>query len=153
MISKNPVSTSNLNHDVGRKELSTARAVDVHVGRRIRTLRMERKVTIADLAGSIGVTAQQLQKYESGANRIGSSKLYVIAQTLEIEVGALFADLPRPARCSPTKTAFARAAFASTSEGIQLLDIVRNLPGEIRNEAVRLVLAIASCCDPNERPM
>jgi transcriptional regulator with XRE-family HTH domain len=119
--------------------------VDAFVGRKIRSMRSERKMTMAHLAASIGVTWQQLQKYESGANRIGSSKLYAIAQTLEIEVEALFSDLPRLARQNLTKTVIERAAFASSSDGVLVIDAVRHLPSEIREETVNLVLLIAAC--------
>jgi transcriptional regulator with XRE-family HTH domain len=48
-------------------------------------------MTQTALASAIGVTFQQLQKYEKGANRVSASKLFDIAQTLEIEVAAFFA--------------------------------------------------------------
>ena len=64
--------------------------VDVHVGGRIRHFRLLRKMTQADLSNQIGVKFQQLQKYETGFNRVSASRLYLIAEALDVEVADLF---------------------------------------------------------------
>ena len=70
--------------------------VDVHVGTRVRTLRMIRNMTQTKLANQIGISFQQTQKYETGANRISASKLYTIAQVLGVEPGYFFEGLDTP---------------------------------------------------------
>jgi transcriptional regulator with XRE-family HTH domain len=60
------------------------------VGARIRVLRIHNKISQTDLAEQIGVTFQQVQKYEKGANRIGASRLSRIAHVLGVSVGELF---------------------------------------------------------------
>jgi transcriptional regulator with XRE-family HTH domain len=60
------------------------------VGARIRVFRIHRKISQTDLADQIGVTFQQVQKYEKGTNRIGASRLSRIATVLGISVGELF---------------------------------------------------------------
>jgi len=64
--------------------------IDLHVGKRVRGRRVGLGVSQTKLGQAIGVTFQQIQKYENGANRIGSSNLYKIAKALEVEVSYLF---------------------------------------------------------------
>jgi transcriptional regulator with XRE-family HTH domain len=64
--------------------------LDVMVGARIRVFRIHRRISQTDLAEQIGVTFQQVQKYEKGTNRIGASRLSRIATVLGISVGELF---------------------------------------------------------------
>lgn len=67
--------------------------VDVLVGQRLRELRMLAGLNQTDLAATIDLTFQQLQKYERGVNRISASKLYLLARQLNVPVQALFANL------------------------------------------------------------
>jgi len=64
--------------------------IDVEVGRRIRVERMARGISQTQLAEKIGVTFQQVQKYEKGANRVGASRLTRIAKVLGVSIGAFF---------------------------------------------------------------
>jgi transcriptional regulator with XRE-family HTH domain len=64
--------------------------LDAVVGTRIRALRVSRGLSQSDLAEQIGVTFQQVQKYEKGANRVGASRLSQIADVLGVAVGELF---------------------------------------------------------------
>ena len=64
--------------------------LDAMVGARIRMFRVNRGMSQSVLAERIGVTFQQVQKYEKGANRVGASRLSQIASVLGISVGELF---------------------------------------------------------------
>jgi transcriptional regulator with XRE-family HTH domain len=64
--------------------------LDALVGARIRMLRVNRGVSQTVLAERIGVTFQQVQKYERGANRVGASRLAQIASVLDVSVGEFF---------------------------------------------------------------
>lgn len=64
--------------------------IDLTVGARVLNLRMTRKMTQTDLADKIGVSFQQLQKYERGANRISASRLWRIAVALEAPMTYFF---------------------------------------------------------------
>jgi transcriptional regulator with XRE-family HTH domain len=68
----------------------SADATDVLVGRNVRIRRLARGVSQSQLAKRLGVTFQQVQKYEKGINRIGSGRLARIAEVLRIPVAALF---------------------------------------------------------------
>ena len=65
---------------------------DKAVGARVRACRKERGVTQAALADAVGITFQQIQKYENGANRISCSKLYEMAQFLGVRMGFLLGE-------------------------------------------------------------
>lgn len=72
--------------------------IDIIIGRNVKTLRLKRGLSQAQLAEALGLTFQQIQKYESAANRISASTLVEIARILDVESSAL---LPDPARPSP----------------------------------------------------
>lgn len=67
--------------------------VDVAVGNRVRELRIRANMTQQVLAEKAGVSFQQIQKYEKGANRMGASRLVGIAEILNVPVSALFQDI------------------------------------------------------------
>lgn len=75
--------------------------VDVHVGKRIRQRRLMLGLTQQALAENVGIKFQQVQKYETGKNRVSSSKLWDIGKTLSSPVSWFFAgmegDMPSPA--------------------------------------------------------
>src|SRR6202451_3990930 len=65
-------------------------SLDKVVGRNIRVHRLAKEMSQTDLANKLGVTFQQIQKYEKGTNRVGSGRLYQIAALLEVPVTAFF---------------------------------------------------------------
>ena len=67
--------------------------VDIAIGGRIRARREELRITQAQLAAGAGVTFQQIQKYEKGANRISASKLWDIARFFKVDIGYFFEGL------------------------------------------------------------
>lgn len=70
--------------------------IDRHVGTRIRGRRVGLRISQTKLGQSIGVTFQQIQKYESGTNRVGASNLYKIAKALGVDVSFFFEGLVSP---------------------------------------------------------
>lgn len=70
----------------------TPSPIDVYVGSRIRSRRTLIGYSQEKLGSSLGVTFQQIQKYERGANRVGSSRLYNIAQALDVPISFFFDD-------------------------------------------------------------
>jgi len=69
-------------------------AVDAHVGARLRQRRTLLGLSQEKLGEAIGLTFQQVQKYERGTNRISASRLYDLSQALEIDVNYFFDDMP-----------------------------------------------------------
>ena len=90
--------------------------VDLHVGARVRMRRRLRGVSQEKLAESLGLTFQQVQKYERGANRISASKLYEIAASLQTPVGYFFEGLADP------------SALDSAAEGVSACPIMPRMP-------------------------
>lgn len=76
------------------QEDHTPHFVDVHVGARIRMRRRMLDVSQQKLADAVGKTFQQIQKYESGANRVSCSVIYLFARVLQTDVGFFFEGLP-----------------------------------------------------------
>ena len=75
-------------------ENSKPNPVDVHVGSRVRLRRTLLGMTQGKLGDAVNLTFQQIQKYERGANRIGSSRLYQFSQILDVPVSFFFDDMP-----------------------------------------------------------
>lgn len=67
-----------------------AQPVDCLVGKNIKRTRLEKGISLSDLASKLGVAFQQIQKYESGTNRISASRLYEISRHLGVDVAQLF---------------------------------------------------------------
>ena len=72
------------------KRNMTANPIDIHVGKRLRLKRTILGMSQEELAKTLGITFQQVQKYEKGVNRISSSRLFDIAQALGVEVAFFF---------------------------------------------------------------
>ena len=68
--------------------------VDVHVGARARARRLDLGYSQDRLAKAMGVTFQQIQKYERGSNRIVSSRLFDLARALDVPIEFFFAEMP-----------------------------------------------------------
>ena len=71
-----------------------AHNVDVHVGARMRQRRTLLGMSQTKLGDAVGLTFQQIQKYERGSNRIGSSRLYEFAKVLDVPVSYFFEEMP-----------------------------------------------------------
>lgn len=75
------------------RALAAADPIDIHVGRRIKLRRALLRISQEELAIDIGVTFQQVQKYESGSNRVSASRLYDICRVLNCPVTYVFDDI------------------------------------------------------------
>ena len=77
----------------GRIEDNEPNPVDVHVGKRIRLRRTILHITQQQMAEMLGLTFQQVQKYEKGMNRVGASRLWDMSRVLEVPMGFFFEDM------------------------------------------------------------
>jgi len=68
--------------------------LDKLIGRRIRLFRQIKEIDLPDFAEKLGVSYQQVQKYENGSNRVSSSRLYIIAQIIAVKTDDFFPDFP-----------------------------------------------------------
>ena len=76
-----------------KRSRAQANTVDTHVGQRIRDKRNERGMSQTEVANALGVTFQQVQKYERGTNRVGASRLFDLSRILSVPVQYFFAGL------------------------------------------------------------
>jgi transcriptional regulator with XRE-family HTH domain len=121
--------------------------VDRHVGGRVRMRRMMIKMSQEKLGDALGLTFQQVQKYEKGTNRIGASRLQQIANVLGVPVDFFFTGAPGPD--SPAE-GFSEAASPSyeadllTAEGLKLLRAFHLVKDpKVRRRLVELTQALS----------
>jgi transcriptional regulator with XRE-family HTH domain len=120
---------------------SDAHPVDRHVGQQIRIWRIQSNVTQSDLAKSIGVSFQQVQKYENGKNRVSASTLYLMARSLNTPVSRFFEGLPElddGSHSGFVNEIDERIAYVSTAEGRRLIESVLNLSPRVRSKFAAL---------------
>ncbi|MEJ0076810.1 MAG: helix-turn-helix transcriptional regulator [Alphaproteobacteria bacterium] len=86
-------------------------ATDVRIGQNIRFHRMSRHATQAELAHEIGVSQQQLRKYENGTDRIAASRLFEVSQILHVPIEAFFREIPPSLRKLPPLRSIERDEF------------------------------------------
>jgi transcriptional regulator with XRE-family HTH domain len=108
--------------------VSRSNSVDAHVGRRIRLRRTLLGLSQERLADALGLTFQQVQKYEKGVNRVGASRLFDLARVLDVPIGYFFDDIPdnqvkRPAEPAAA-AAVANVAYEQSVKR-ETLDLVR----------------------------
>jgi transcriptional regulator with XRE-family HTH domain len=127
----------------------TPNAIDRHVGSRLRMRRVLMGMSQEKLGEHLGVTFQQVQKYEKGMNRMGASRLQSASRALEVPVEFFFRDAPHfeaNAGQPPTGAADGNfvADFLSSNEGIELNQaFVRIKDRKLRRRIVELVRAAA----------
>ncbi|MGQ0672983.1 MAG: helix-turn-helix domain-containing protein [Hyphomicrobium sp.] len=145
----------NSGDDGGPEERNARRAnpIDAHVGSRVRMRRMLLGMSQEKLGEHLGLTFQQVQKYEKGVNRIGASRLFDLSHVLGVPVQFFYENVPSAASDSKVSTGFAERPtesyvvdFLATREGLELnkafvriedqrvrraiVDLVRTLAGE-----------------------
>ena len=119
-----------------------ARLVDEHVGDRIRRRRTELGLTQEHLAASLGISYQQVQKYETGANRISAGRLYQIARRLESDIGQFFEGIEAASAMDPNRAVAAPGTQRPVGVGSNRVTIeaARNFAA-IADPAVRSALS------------
>jgi transcriptional regulator with XRE-family HTH domain len=127
-----------------------ASEIDAHVGRRVRLRRMLIDMSQEKLGELLGLTFQQVQKYEKGVNRIGAGRLYEIAKILNVKVDYLYDGIedkltgPQQPGFAEDKAAPPIMEFVSSGEGMQLsLAFMRIKDGKLRKKVLDLVKGIA----------
>lgn len=128
--------------------------MDVHVGSRVRLRRMVIGMSQEKLGERMGLTFQQIQKYEKGTNRIGASRLFQLSQIMDVPVQFFFEDAPasmmgRPANVSAagfaeSKTEAFLLDFLNSRDGLELnRAFVKITDPKVRKRVVELVRALS----------
>lgn len=116
----------------------TPRPVDIEVGRRIRTRRQALGMSQEKLGEALGITFQQIQKYEKGANRVGASRLAQIADALDVPPAFFFPETKAGKGPAPHP----HIAILDRPDTIALLDAFAALKADDRRRAIFIVAAL-----------
>jgi transcriptional regulator with XRE-family HTH domain len=127
----------------GRTLLGDPNPIDVHVGARVRLRRTLMGMSQEKLGEAIGLTFQQVQKYERGANRVGASRLFDLSRVLDVPVSFFFDDMP---------DGVSKQSPRMINSGVA--DEIADLPGSdpmTKRETLELVRAYYRITDPQVR--
>ncbi|TWI26970.1 helix-turn-helix domain-containing protein [Mesorhizobium tianshanense] len=116
-----------------------------HVGRQIAIVRVQSDVSQAQLARAIGISVQQIQKYENARNRVSASTLYEIATSLGVPVSRFFEGLPgndEASRSASPLPVDERIDFIASAEGRRLIEVLMQLPPRVRNRVAAVIAAL-----------
>ena len=131
--------------------------VDHHVGARVRGRRILLGMSQEKLGDALGVTFQQVQKYEKGTNRIGASRLENISRVLEVPPAYFFDGVNKGAGAFPgfaeESSAALASGFASATEGLDLnRAFARIADAKVRRHILELVTALANEASGRGKP-
>lgn len=117
--------------------------IDVRVGMNVRLRRKSLNISQGELAASLGLSFQQVQKYESGANRISASKLHDIAEMLETPVAWFFEEIDggvaRQAVADETIH-----TFLTSAEGAEVVSLFPQVRPATRRQLLQLIRMLVS---------
>jgi transcriptional regulator with XRE-family HTH domain len=126
--------------------------IDRHVGNRVRMQRILMNMSQEKLGDALGITFQQVQKYEKGVNRISASRLQQISQTLQVPPSFFFQETSGKNGAEVDAALDQSGAvtdFLSTAEGIQLNRAFARIPDpKVRRKIIDLVIALGA--DPDK---
>lgn len=140
------------NGEIDERNSRRANLIDIHVGSRVRLRRMVLGMSQERLGEQLGLTFQQVQKYEKGVNRIGAGRLFDLSNVLGVPVQFFYDDVPAAAAPAGHNAAgFAESAgendvvdFLSTREGLELNKaFVRISDVRVRRNLIDLIRSIA----------
>jgi len=117
---------------------------DAEIGKRVRTLRLQRGLSQTELGNLIHVTFQQVQKYEKGTNRISAGRLQRIAEVLSVPVSFFFGGDDQKERASETDGVDVEFSFLQTEGALRLARAFARIKApSVRLQLLRLTEAIA----------
>jgi transcriptional regulator with XRE-family HTH domain len=119
--------------------------IDVHVGSRVRFRRLEVGMSQEKLGDALGLTFQQVQKYEKGTNRIGASRLQHLSRILQVAVVYFFEGTPGQLKAKGNAPSSAYVSdFVATTDGLTLAKAFTKIKNtKLRHHIVKLVNEIA----------
>ncbi|APE42852.1 transcriptional regulator [Sulfitobacter alexandrii] len=120
-----------------------AHKVDVHVGKRIRQRRWLTGMTQQKLAELVGIKFQQIQKYETGANRVSASRLWDIADALDVTVAYFFDGLEQGEASAATQDSAVPVDLLSDKEAMDLIRSYYAIPQNQRRRLFELARVLS----------
>ncbi|UGY24688.1 helix-turn-helix domain-containing protein [Bradyrhizobium septentrionale] len=119
----------------------TVTGIDKIIGNRLRQRRLELHISQSELADKLGVSFQQVQKYEKGVNRIGAGRLQQIANILETDIAYFMGDVVDGKR-PPTVSKL--ASFMATKEGLDINEAMMRLDQPHRKAVIALARTLGN---------
>jgi transcriptional regulator with XRE-family HTH domain len=118
--------------------------IDAHVGTHVRNRRLELGMTQGKLADALGITFQQVQKYENGINRISASRLQHVSQVLQVNIPYFFEGAPGQLKAKGNAPSSAYVSdFVASTDGLALVKAFMKIKNaSVRHCTVKLVNAI-----------
>jgi len=117
--------------------------VDIHVGMRIRQRRWLAGMTQQKLAEHVGIKFQQIQKYETGANRVSASRLWDIADALNVDIAHFFEGLEHSKPGEPTKADNIPSDLIGDKEAMELVRSYYSIPENQRRRLFELARVLS----------
>lgn len=136
----------------GRRGSPETWGVDAHVGARIRTRRMLLGMSQSKLGEALGLTFQQVQKYEHGVNRITAGMLYQLSRTLDVPISFFFdcyESIEGPAAPSTSHAAPSDGESQISRREARMLRLWREAPDPVAEEVLGLLTMIAKSKSPD----
>lgn len=119
--------------------------IDVLVGKRMRARRHAMGISQTELGDAIGVKFQQIQKYETGANRVSASRLWAVAEKLGVDVVYFFEGIQRSDADEPeTGEPIDKMEFLSDRETIEMMELYSKLPNTQRSAVLAFMRSMVS---------
>ena len=129
----------------GLKNPRSSGNYDIELGKRIRLRRVEIDISQSGLADKLGVSFQQVQKYEKGVNRVGASRLQQIATALDVPVTFFFDDDGLGKRASDGKREVESLLFVDSAFSLRLLRAYASMKNQtVQRQFVSLIESIAA---------
>ncbi|GAA6207844.1 helix-turn-helix transcriptional regulator [Cognatishimia sp. WU-CL00825] len=118
--------------------------IDVLVGKRIRARRHAIGISQTELGDAIGVKFQQIQKYETGANRVSASRLWAVAEKLGVDVVYFFEGIRRGEEISGSEVdPVDKMDFLSDRDTLEMMELYRKLPQSQRSAVLAFMRSMA----------
>lgn len=118
--------------------------IDVLVGKRIRARRHAMGISQTELGDAIGVKFQQIQKYETGANRVSASRLWAVAEKLGVDVVYFFEGIRRSEEEAGVEVdPIDKMEFLSDRDAIEMMELYRQLPQSQRSAVLAFMRSMA----------
>ena len=117
--------------------------IDIEVGKRIRLRRIEKGLSQTELGDYLGITFQQVQKYENGVNRVGASRLNKIAELLQVPI-AFFFHADGSVKSKSERNDIDTSLFANAANSVRLLKAFAKIDDEaVQRKIIALVESIS----------
>lgn len=125
--------------------------LNIEIGKRIKLRRTTLGLSQADVAGRLGITFQQVQKYEKGTNSLSSSRLYDLSILLKVSVSYFFEGIGNDYRIEGETKKISQIDFGSDRESLEIMKVFRKIEDKnLRNKMIEILHALVDIDNINK---